>query len=123
MFQNVLFQLDFSDKLTPVPTSLFQDTGEPRLTSSKAVLQNKMKLEVSSRGISPDAVLVDRGGMLHSSIHWPRKGSVEDLVVGAEKYILKLMDMSDTYLVFDRYTDYSIKSEARLKRIGLSKRT
>ena len=32
------------------------------------------------------------------------------------------MDMSDTYLAFDRYIDNSIKSEARLKRIGLFKR-
>ena len=61
--------------------------------------------------------------MLHSSIHWPEEGSVEDLVVGAKKYILKSMDISDTYLVLDRYIDYSIKSEARLKCVGLFKGT
>ena len=77
-FSRVLYllgteQLDFSElfnyELAPVLTLLFQDTGESRLTSSKAILQNKMKVELSSRGISPDTVLVDGSGMLHLSIH------------------------------------------------------
>ena len=46
-------QLDFKHlfdyEFAPVPTSLFKDTGEPRFTSSKATLKNKIKVEVSSR--------------------------------------------------------------------------
>ena len=62
-----------------------------------------------------DAVIVDGGGMIHSSIHWPKEGLVEDLVKGIEHYISKIIKTSDGYLVFDRYFDYSIKSETRLK--------
>ena len=119
-------QLDFSNlckyERAPVPTSLFKDTGDPRFTSSKAVLKNKIKVEVSSRGIENDAILVDGGGMLHSSIHWPNERLAEDLVKGIEQYISKIVS-SDGSLIFDRYFDYSIKSETRLKRIGLFKRT
>ena len=113
----------FNYELAPVPTSLFKDTGEPRFTSSKATLKNKIKVEVSSRGIVNDVVLVDGGGMLHSSISWPKEGLVEDLVKGIEHYITKIVVSSDCYLIFDRYFDYSIKSETRLKRIGFFKRT
>ena len=51
IFSRVLYllgvhQLDFSTlfdyELAPVPTSLFEDTGEARYTSSKAVLKNKL---------------------------------------------------------------------------------
>ena len=80
-------QLDFKNLfdyvLAPVPTSLFKDTGEPRFTSSKATLKNKIKVEVSSRGIVNDAILID--GMLHSSIHWPKECLVEDLVKGIKQ--------------------------------------
>ena len=132
IFSQVLYllgmdQLDFKNlfdyELAPVPTSLFKDTGEPRFTSSKTTLKNKIKVEVSSRGIVNDAILIDGGGMLHSSIHWPKEGLVEDLVKGIEQYIAKTVVSSDGYLVFDRYFDFSIKSETRLKRIGLFKRT
>ena len=132
IFSRVLYllgidQLDFTNlfnnELAPVPTALFNDIGEPRLTSSKATLKNKIKVEVSSRGVENDAVLVDGGGMLHSSIHWPKEGLVEDLVKGIEHYMSKVIKTSDAYLVFDRYFDYSIKSETRLKRIGLFKRS
>ena len=61
-------------------------------SSSKAVIQNKMKVEVSSCEISPHAALVDRGGMLNSSIHWPKGGSGEDLDVGPYTgYIVKYL--------------------------------
>ena len=43
-------QLDFYSffnyELAPVPTSLFQDTGDASYTSTKSVLQNKLKVEV-----------------------------------------------------------------------------
>ena len=73
----------FDYELAPVPTSLFKDTGEPHFTSSKAALKNKIKVEVFSRGIVNDAILID--GMLHSSIHWPTECLVEDLVKGIKQ--------------------------------------
>ena len=131
IFSRVLYllgvhQLDLSTRfdyeLAPVPTSFFKDTGEARYTSSKAVLKNKLKVEISSRGLKPDAVIVDGGGMLHSSIHWPKEGLVEDLVSGIIQYVSKIVASSDGYVVFDRYFDYSIKSDTRQKRIGVFQR-
>ena len=46
-------ELDFSSvfnyELAPVLTSIFKDTGDARYTSTKSVLKNKPKKEVSSR--------------------------------------------------------------------------
>ena len=46
-------ELDFSSafnyELVPVLTSIFKDTGDARYTSTKSVLKNKPKKEVSSR--------------------------------------------------------------------------
>ena len=51
---------------------------------------NKHKFEVSLRGIEPDAVLIDDGGMLHK-IHWLFNRIVNDLVDGTGKYIRKII--------------------------------
>ena len=120
-------QLDFSTlfdyELAPVPTSLFEDTDDVYLASPKAVLKNKLKVEISSRGLKPDAVIVDGGSMLHSSIYWPKEGLVEDLVSGIIQYVSKIVASSDGYVVFDRYFDYSIKSDTCQKRIGVFQRS
>ena len=39
----------------------------------------KLKAEISSCSIEPDALLIDGGRMLHK-LHWPTDGLVEDLV-------------------------------------------
>ena len=52
----------FHYELAPVPTSMFEDNGEPRFIKSKSVLKNKLKVEVSQRNLNPDAVVIDGGG-------------------------------------------------------------
>ena len=117
-------QLDFSTlfdyELAPVPTSLFKDTGEARYISSMAVLKNKLKVEISSRGLKPEAGIVNGCSKLHSSIHWPKEGLVEDLVSGIIQYVSKIVTSSDGYVVFDRYFDYSIKSDTRQNELVCS---
>ena len=90
---------DFESSL--VPTSLFKVTGTPCFTSSRATLKNKIRVEVSSHVIGNDAILVDGGGMLHSSIHWAKEGLVEDIVKGTEQYITKTVASSDGYIIFN----------------------
>ena len=51
----------FNYELAPVPTSMFKDNGEPRFTTTKSVLKNK----ISSRNIKPDAVVVDGGFFIY----------------------------------------------------------
>ena len=63
---------------------------------------NKMKIEVSSRGVNPASILIDGGGLLHK-VHWPTGGAVRDLVDGIERYIRKMLTSSDVYIIFYRY--------------------
>ena len=82
---------------------------------------NKMKIEVSSRGVQPDSILIDGTGLLHK-IHWQTDGLVSDLVDGIERYVRKMLVSSHVYIVFDRYKKESIKSGTRSARIGLFQR-
>ena len=107
----------FTYELSPVPTALFKDIGEGRSKSSKAVLKNALT-KVSVRNIFPDAILIDGCAMLHSAIHWPKGGKVEDLLAGLRSYISKKLLKSDVYLIFDRYKEFSIKSDTRQKKVG-----
>ena len=100
----------FTYELSPVPTALFKDIGEGRSKASKAVLKNALK-KVSVRNIFPDAILIDGCAMLHSAIHWPKGGKVEDLLAGLRSYISKKLLKSDVYRIFDRYKEFSIKPD------------
>ena len=66
---------------------LFYDSGEARYPKNKSLLMNKLKVEVTSCNVKPDAVAIDGGGMLHSSVHWPVNGVVRDFVDRVEHYI------------------------------------
>ena len=59
----------FKYELAPVLTALFKDTGEGRYPTSKADLKNALRVEVSTRNISPDAIVIDGCTMLHSAVH------------------------------------------------------
>lgn len=107
----------FSYELSQVPLSLFHASGEPRYPANKSALMNKLRVEVSSRGIEPETIVIDGGGMLHR-LYWPSNGTVNDLLDVAEKYIMKQLNESNVYLVFDRYIENSIKSDTRDARIG-----
>ena len=78
-------------ELASVPTSLSHDNGDPRFPKNKSILMNKMKIEVSSRGVHPESILIDltllyvdlipegeidEAGLLHK-IHWPKGGFSE----------------------------------------------
>ena len=58
---------------------MFHDSGEGRYPKSKAVLKSKLKVEVLVQGVEVDVVVLDGGGMLDSSIYWPKDGLVRDL--------------------------------------------
>ena len=55
---------------------------------------NKLKVEVSSHGIQPDTVLIDGGRML-PKIYWPTDGLVKYMLVGAGRYIRKIIPKSN----------------------------
>ena len=48
---------------------------------------------------------------------------MSDLLVSLRSYILKILAETDVYLVFDRYHDYSIKSDTRQERLSQFRRS
>ena len=63
-------------------------------------------------------MVIDGGGILHSSVYWPKEGLVQELIKRVEYYSLKFVNVADAYLLFDRYLKNSIKSNTRLERLG-----
>ena len=64
--QQVEFSTLFKYELPPVPTSMFQDLGDTRNSKTKLVLKNKLKIEVSVRGIQAKVISIEGRGMLQS---------------------------------------------------------
>ena len=106
-----------SYELSPVPVSLFDESGAMR-AQSKAVLKKKLQVEQSSRiqGV-PEAVIIDGCAMLWT-VHWPTSGTVEDYVVNFLWSIKYHLERGDVYLVFDRYIGNSTKQMTRSSPSG-----
>ena len=80
-------------------------------TLEKATLKNELKEELSVINALPGAVVIDGCAMLQG-------GKADDLIKTVRSYISKKLSTSDVYLIFDRYKDFSIKSDTRLERLG-----
>ena len=52
----------------------------------------------------------------YSAVHWPKGGTVADLIDGVKSLILKYLHFADVYLIFKRYHNYNIKSNTRAVR-------
>lgn len=106
-----------SYELSPVPASLFDESGAMR-AQSKAVLKKKLQVEQSSRtlGVS-DAVIIDGCAMLWT-VHWPTNGNIEDYVMNFMRTIKYHLECCDVYLIFDRYIKTSTKQMTRSSRAG-----
>ena len=103
-------------ELSPVPTSLFEDSGEMRTPKAKSTLKRKLQVDAESVGVRT-CVILDGCAILWV-IHWPTTGTVADYVKNFVAYIQRLLHCTDVYLVFDRYYKPSIKGETRLSRAG-----
>ena len=61
-------------ELAPVPTSMFNETGEMRIAKSKSILMANLKVEILETINQPvDAVFIDASAILWT-IHWPENG-------------------------------------------------
>ena len=108
----------FSYELAPIPTSMFTDNGDMRISKTKSVLKRKLQVEQSSQIYQQSEVSVIDGCAILWVIHWPSNGVVKDFVNGFIKFIFEKLSISNLYLVFDRYYDFSIKSGTRKGRAG-----
>ena len=91
-----------SYELAPVPTSMFEEkTRDLRFAKSKSILKNKLQVEQSACATGqPDAIVTDGYAILWV-VHWPSKGSVQDLVTNFLKYVKgKLKGGTRVHLIF-----------------------
>ena len=78
-----------SYELASVPTSMFNEKMRKlRIAKSKSILKNKLQVEQSARATGqPDAIVIDGCAILSWIVHWPSKGSVQDLVTNVVKHV------------------------------------
>ena len=87
--------------LTPIPDSLFKEDSD---------IYFDIQVEMSARLQSPpDSVIVD-GCALLWTVHWPSRGTVQNLVDTFYKYIGEKLISSDVYLVFEYYTRFNLST-------------
>ena len=60
----------FDFELAPFPTSLCNQSGSPRYTTSKSDLKNLLKVSVSSRNVIFDSIIIDGNAMDILESHW-----------------------------------------------------
>ena len=86
---------------------MFIVTGEERFPKNKVALKNKLKIEVSKRSSTIDAIIVDGCAALYH-FNWPKDAKVRDFADSFVLYTSDLLQSAAVYLIFDRYRDYSI---------------
>ena len=118
-------EVDFKDvlsyELSPIPTALFDDSGEMRICKSKADLKNSTRVEISERTAFMANCTVLGGCAILWCVAWPASSAtspalVRDYVELFKQYLQRQLGTGDVYLVFDRYIDYSTKCSARKVR-------
>ena len=64
-------------ELSPLLTSMFDDSGQMRDAKSKSNLKNALKVEVSGRNANIDATFLDGCAVLWV-VPWPAGGTIQD---------------------------------------------
>ena len=73
----------FQHELAPVPTSMFKDNGDMRITKTKSTLKNKLQVKQPVRTVCkqpaslPEVTIID-GCALLWVISWPSQAVVQD---------------------------------------------
>jgi len=107
-----------SYELSPVPSSMFEDNGDMRITTTKSTLKKKLQVERSSGLVRrPQGTIID-GCTLLLVLQWLASGTVQDFANNFSKNIINRLLMTEVHLIFDRYYDESVKNVARLSRAG-----
>lgn len=105
----------FGYELSPVPSALFDEFGDMNPSSQKSKLMSEIRVQVSSRGKSANALIIDASALLWH-VHWPNIGTIQTYIDNVIAVIIKHVVEQDTFLVFDRYYEYSPKSVTLSKR-------
>ena len=105
-------------ELSYAPPSMFEKTGDMRISKAKSALKTKLQVELTVRHSAPPKAIVLDGCAILWVIRWPAHGVVRDFVENVFQYTANHLKVSDTYLIFDRYYDNSIKENTRASRAG-----
>ena len=98
-----------SYELSAVPLALFNKYGDMR-SPSKAMLKNKLQVEVSDRcTCTPDAIIID-GCALLWSVHWLVSSTVHQYIKNFVQKLHEYLNHCCVSLIFDRYPASSTKS-------------
>ena len=103
-------------ELAPIPTSMFDDTGDMRIAKSKSTLKKIIQVEVSDRVAGGANVSVLDGSAILWVVPWPADVPVKDYIANFKYVVGKRLRVENVYLIFDRYNDYSTKSVTRGSR-------
>ena len=108
----------FNYELAPLPTSMFDDNGNMRISTSKSVLSNKLQVTQSTRASVKSNVIITDGCAILCCLHWPSNATIHDYVDSFLHYASRRLNRCDVFLIFDRYYEYSIKSGTRKNQIS-----
>ena len=109
----------FGTELNTHPTAMFKEDGTMRFPENKSTLKNIIQVEIPANFLPTPTVLVIDASQYLWTIEWPTSGRIEAIAMKVKNNIEDLLKHSDVYLVFDRYKDYSIKSNARMPRASM----
>ena len=107
-----------SYELAFAPPSVFDKSGEMRNTKAKSSLNTKLQVEQSECLSTPANVIVLDGCAILWVICRPAHGLMQDFIKNFLDYLSRHLNITDTYLIFDRYCDNSVKDITRLFRAG-----
>ena len=96
-------------ELSYAPPSMFEKTGNMRISKAKSALKTKLQVELTARHSTPPEAIVLDGCAILWVIRWPAHGVVRDFVENVFQYTVNHLKVCDTYLIFDRYR-VSVKS-------------
>ena len=100
-------------EMSQIPAAMFDGSGCFRPNNTKSVLKRKIACEVSGVMHEPAEVVVIDGCASLWVVYWPNTGSVADFAGYFWSYVREFLTVSDVYIIFDRYQDYSTKSSTR----------
>ena len=108
----------FNYELAPLPTSMFDDNGNMRISTSKSVLKNKLQVTKSTRASIKPNVIIIYGFAILWCLYWSSDAIIQDYEDSFWYYVSRRLNRCDVYLIFDRYYEYSIKIGTRKSRMS-----
>ena len=89
-------------ELWPVPSSMFEDTGDMRTATAKSTLKAELQVEVSTRSAQETLASVIDGSAILWIIDWPANCLVEKITENMLDYLKNLLFRQDVYLFFEQ---------------------